>query len=57
MLIFTLILTAELILLFRLLIPDMLRFFEARYHEVYGRADGDCPHVPTIESPFHDGGV
>jgi hypothetical protein len=46
---FTLIITAELILLFRLALPDMLNFFEQRFLEVYGAENrlydpthGDC---------------
>jgi hypothetical protein len=58
MLTFLIIVTAELLALFRLLIPDMLRFFEARYHEVYGVAHGDHIAVPTIHAPtdFHASG-
>jgi hypothetical protein len=57
MLIFTLIVAAELILLFRLLIPDFLAWAEARHDAVYNKPHGDWPAVPVIESPFHDGGV
>jgi hypothetical protein len=60
---FTLIITAELILLFRLALPDMLNFFEQRFLEVYGAenrlydpTNGDCftaslltkNHVPGV---------
>jgi hypothetical protein len=42
MLAFLLILTIELIILFRLMLPDMLAFFERRYDEVYNVPHGDC---------------
>ena len=55
MLTFLCIVTAELVLLFRLALPDILAFAEARHHEVYGLPHGDVPALPTIDSPnFHD---
>jgi hypothetical protein len=55
MLTFALILTAELILLFRLGLRDFMVWAEARHDEVCNPPYGDCPHLPTISAPtdFH----
>jgi hypothetical protein len=47
MLVAALIISAELIVLFRLALPDMIAFFETRHNEVYGVSDSD-PRLATI---------
>jgi hypothetical protein len=54
MLTFALILTAELLFLFRLMLPRFLAFAERRYDDVYNVSDGDCRLSTVIN---HDGGV
>jgi hypothetical protein len=47
MLTFLLIISAELIILFRLALPDFLAWAEARHDAVYNVSDGD-PRLATI---------
>lgn len=55
MLTLALIVTVELVILFRLLIPRVLEFAEACQNEADGIAHGDWPAVPSIRShpDFH----
>ena len=57
MLVAALIISAELIVLFRLALPDFLAWAEARHDAVYNVSDGDWPHVPSFDPPNHDGGM
>jgi hypothetical protein len=49
-LIFALIVATELIVLFRLALPDFLAWAEARHQEVYGVSDGDCFQASLLNS-------